>query len=131
MKNKFMLVDDDDIFNMLHAELIHQVDSTAQIDEFISSSRALSYLQELIAEEKPLPDFIFIDIRMPEMSGLELIEELEKIGVEYFNQSKIFVITSSLDGRDRDKSLNYSIVSDFVVKMISQDFIQQIILTKP
>jgi CheY-like chemotaxis protein len=122
-----MLVDDDDIFNMLHAELIHQIDSSAKIDEFVSSSRALIYLQDLIADKKPLPDFIFIDIRMPEMSGLELIDQLCSIGIEHFRNSKVYVITSSLDGRDKEASLKFPIVTDFIVKMISQEFIQSII----
>lgn len=122
-----MLVDDDDIFNMLHAELIHQIDASAIIDEFVSSSRALIYLQDLIADKKPLPDFIFIDIRMPEMSGLELIDKLCNLGIDHFQNSKVYVITSSLDGRDREASLKFPIVSDFIVKMISQEFIQHII----
>lgn len=123
----FMLVDDDDVFNMLHADLIHQVDPKAKITEYISSRRALLVIKDAVDTHKPLPDFLFIDIRMPEMSGLELIEALIDLGVDHFKNTRIYVITSSLDGRDRDKSLAYPIVTDFIVKMISQEFIQHIL----
>lgn len=129
MNNKhIMLVDDDDIFNMLHADLIHQVIPNAKITEFISSKRALSFLTEAIHSNKPLPDFIFIDIRMPEMSGLELIEELIKLNLDLFKNTKLYVITSSLDDRDRERSLAYPIVTDFLVKMISQETIEKILI---
>ena len=71
-----MLVDDDDIFNILHADLIHQVVPNAKITEFICSKSALIFLTEAIHANTPLPDFLFIDIRMPEMDGVQLISEI-------------------------------------------------------
>lgn len=123
-----MLVDDDDIFNILHADLIHQVVPNAKITEFISSKSALIFLTEAIQSNKPLPDFLFIDIRMPEMSGLELVEELIKLNLDLFQNTKLYIITSSLDDRDREKSLAYPIVTDFLVKMISQETIEKILI---
>ena len=123
-----MLVDDDDIFNILHADLIHQVVPNAKITEFISSKSALIFLTEAIHANTPLPDFLFIDIRMPEMSGLELVEELIKLKLDLFQNTKIYIITSSLDDRDREKSLAYPIVTDFLVKMISQETIEKILI---
>jgi len=129
MNNKhIMLVDDDDIFNILHADLIHQVVPNAKITEFISSKSALIFLTEAIHANTPLPDFLFIDIRMPEMSGLELVEELIKLKLDLFQNTKIYIITSSLDDRDREKSLAYPIVTDFLVKMISQETIEKILI---
>ncbi len=122
-----MLVDDDDVFNMLHADLIREIDPHAIITEFISSKRAQDVIATTIKENKLLPDFLFIDIRMPEMSGLEFIEELINMGIDHFRNTKIYVITSSLDDRDREKSLAYPIVTDFIVKMISQEFMEEIL----
>lgn len=128
--NSFMLVDDDDIFNMLHSELIVQTDPKAEIMEFISSTRALSFISRKIIASEPLPNFIFIDIRMPVLSGLELIAAFCKLGIEHFSSSSIYVITTSMDNRDRDSALEFPIVKDFVIKMISPEFIQQVINQK-
>jgi response regulator of citrate/malate metabolism len=121
----FLLIDDDEVFNFLHSEIISQFDSKAEIIEYSSSVDGLNFINERIKNNQTLPDFIFLDIRMPEMSGLELLDELMKNSIQPFENVKIFVVTSSLDDRDKQRALSYPLVSGFLIKMITLDSLKE------
>ena len=55
---------------------------------------------------------------------LELIDELMKFPEEIFNHSKIYFVTSSLDQRDKLKSLNYPIIKGFKEKTITTELLK-------
>jgi len=121
----FLLIDDDEVFNFLHSEIISQFDSKAEIIEYSSSVDGLNFINETIKNNQTLPDYIFLDIRMPEMSGLELLDELMKNSIQPFENVKIFVVTSSLDDRDKQQALSFPIVSGFLIKMITLDSLKE------
>ena len=60
--NQYLLIDDDDIFNFLHSEVIKQVDASAEIISHSSSIEALDYLKELIHDKIQLAEPIFYKI---------------------------------------------------------------------
>jgi CheY-like chemotaxis protein len=121
---KYLLIDDDDIFNFLHMEVIKQVEDSPEITMYNSSVEALEYLKDLIHKKIQLPDYIFVDIRMPELSGFELLDELMKFPEELFKNSRIYFVTSSLDQRDKVKSLDYPIIKGFKEKTITTELLK-------
>ena len=88
---RFLLVDDDAIFNFLHTEVIKTVDSSAQIDLFNSSTEGLEFLKEALEGHREMPHFLFLDIRMPEMDGFEYLDELMHYPLEKFKDIRIYV----------------------------------------
>ena len=84
-----LLIDDDQIFNFISSEMILETDPDTRIITYLSSPEALQYLKDLLAHEQPLPDILFLDIRMPEMDGINAISLLRK---EY-EEVKIIVLT--------------------------------------
>ena len=121
----YLIIDDDEVFNFLHSEIISQLDSKAEIIDYNSSVDGLNFINETIKNNQTLPDYIFLDIRMPEMSGLELLDELMKNSIQPFEKVKIFVVTSSLDDRDKQRALSYPIVSGFLIKMITLETLKE------
>ena len=64
---------------------------------------------------------------MPQMSGWEILENLEK-HIDIVKESlSVFMISSSIDSSDRDKSLKSSLVKDFVSKPLSKEFVQNLL----
>jgi CheY-like chemotaxis protein len=59
------------------------------------------------------PDFIIVDLNMPKMNGLELLQILR--GSEDWKDIKIFVLTTSEDSSDRRAAQQYGI-SGYIVK---------------
>ncbi|HQF27016.1 MAG TPA: response regulator [Bacteroidia bacterium] len=124
---RYLLIDDDEIFNFLHAELIRKAYDSAIIDAFTSSIEGLTYLTDCVNKKEPLPDFLFLDIRMPEMNGFEFLNELLKLPASRIDNIKIFMLTSSLDERDRKTATSYAVVKGFIGKTFSIERLNEII----
>jgi CheY-like chemotaxis protein len=126
--NKFYIIDDEEIFNFLNTEVIHHIDATSKINEFTSALDAIDFLKESISSSDfELPDYIFLDVRMPEMNGFEFLDEIQKLPSDIFSKTKLFMLSSSLDERDVNKALSYSIVKGFLSKPLSEENLKSII----
>jgi CheY-like chemotaxis protein len=61
----------------------------------------------------PLPDFVLIDINMPKMNGLELLEQIRNTDV--WKQLKCFIITTSDEKVDRTRA-EVLHISGYIIK---------------
>lgn len=122
---KFLLIEDDDIFNLIHNQLILKTYPTAQITIFKYAQQALDHL---ILHAEELPDVIFLDLNMPEMNGFEFIEALN----EHFDREKfkteIYLVSSTLDDRDKQRAKSYSWVCDLIDKPLTTSFIESLFI---
>src|SRR6186713_1991328 len=70
-----LLVDDDEDDRKLFVEATKEVDSTIVCNTASDGMEALAYLQD---GRNEVPDFIFLDLRMPGLSGEECLIEIKK-----------------------------------------------------
>lgn len=85
------LIDDDPIQNKLNRSTISKVFSkTCKIESYTDPHNALGQLKERSVE----PDFTFIDLDMPSMTGTEYINEVQKIG----QSTPVVILSSSING---------------------------------
>lgn len=77
MKNgmSFLIVDDDADDRMLFTEAVTEVDEAIECKIAKNGEQALKLLKNT---EFPLPDFIFLDIRMPRLDGKKCLFEIKK-----------------------------------------------------
>lgn len=77
MKNSvcFLLVDDDADDRTLFIEAVKEIDQTIECKTANNGERALKLLKDT---EYSLPDFIFLDIRMPRINGKKCLFEIKK-----------------------------------------------------
>lgn len=78
MPKTVVIIDDDSDDLDVMQEVLSQIDPTLRCISFLYPDEALRFLgNELI----PVPDYIFIDINMPRITGEECLSELRKIDV--------------------------------------------------
>ncbi len=94
MKNSFTcyLIDDDiddqEIFEMA----IRKVDANADVRLANDGIEGLQILRE---NRTFVPDFIFLDINMPKMNGIQCLPEIKKL--DHLRDSKIVMYSTSSD----------------------------------
>ncbi|TBW28514.1 response regulator [Gramella sp. KN1008] len=108
--NKVYLVDDQPIANFITRKLLELEGFKGEIIEFTDPVEALDSIKE---DENSL---VFLDLNMPEMSGLEFLAELKTRKVHH----NIIVLTSSTSKVDRKKAKEYSCVIKYMVKPMNK-----------
>lgn len=119
-----MLVDDDDIFNMLHGEVLKRLIPEVKIDVFKSGQEVVHYLEQ---HPQDRIDLLFLDIRMPVMGGFEVLDTMATMDMERFTKTRIYVLSSTLDDRDLQRAKETPIVTDFIGKPMSFDTLRSIL----
>ena len=90
-----LLVDDDEDDRKLFFEATKEVDALITCIAAINGEEALLYLKDV---KNPLPDFIFMDLRMPGITGKKCLEEIKKD--PRLNPVPVIVYTTSKDVKE-------------------------------
>ena len=115
-KNDIFLIDDDQTANFINEMQIKRFSNNFNIQTFVNAKNALSTLKNGIA----IPEFIFLDINMPEMDGWDFIQKFQELNLS----SKIVLVTSSLDPIDKIKAKSIEGVVSFIEKpMVKKDLV--------
>ena len=123
----FLLVDDDEISNFIHKRVILSADPDAVVTEIQSSVQAIAFLNERVRSGEALPDFLFIDINMPELNGFDILQEIQKTMNAHLQNMKVYMVSSSLYDRDKERALQFSFVNGFIEKPLSKQGILEMI----
>ena len=94
-KITLFLADDDEDDKKLFIESAKQVDKQIQIFTASDGQEALSILRD---KRNPLPDYIFLDLRMPRISGKQCLEEIMKD--KRLQHIPVFIYTTSREVMD-------------------------------
>lgn len=114
---KIILIDDDVLTNVLNKKIINTVLPDKPLHIFLNIDDALFYLKEKDTEGDYM---IFLDINFPDRNGWDFLNEYKN----FTTKSKVVVLSSSIDNRDREKARSYELVIDYITKPLSMEFIK-------
>ena len=118
------IIDDDPIFIFGAKRMMQLSNFCNGFLVFNHGEDALNHLKPLMQEDSSdaFPDVILLDLNMPIMDGWQFLDEFIK--VETTRKITIYIVSSSIDPADFEKSQKYSQVKNFVIKPISEDKIK-------
>lgn len=118
-----MLIDDNDIDLKINEKV---VGITKLFDDVIvcrSGQEALSYLKSNLTNPELMPDFILLDIQMPEMNGFEFLDQYKKLPGSFTEVCVIAMLSSTLDFSDIQRAE----ANPYVVKLLKKPLMPKVL----
>jgi CheY-like chemotaxis protein len=110
-----LLIDDDEDDRKLFFEAVGEVDKAIKCIAAVDGQEAIQYLSDVANR---VPDFIFLDLRMPGLSGQQCLEEIKKD--TRLASVPVIVYTTSRDVKESETLKKLGAVH-FMSKPVSPD----------
>jgi CheY-like chemotaxis protein len=128
-KNKppYIVIDDDVLNNMICKITLEMALGAVQVETFSNAEIALEFIRSNY--EDPTDDvvtLILLDINMPIMSGWEFLDSFDDFSDTIKKQFRIYLLSSSVDDRDKEKAKQNKNVIDYLSKPLSKEMVKRI-----
>ena len=127
MLDNLLLIDDDEVTHFICENVVKSEHLSKEITMLKNGKEAMEYYEDLLNSGKTKgPDLILLDLNMPVMDGWQFLENFDKELEDKFPDTKVYILTSSLDPMDFSKSLNYHNVIGFLNKPLLKERVEEI-----
>lgn len=122
--DKTVLIDDSDIDLFIQRRFLEVYNFSNQLVLYKSAEEALEWLKA--ANNDAPPDIIFLDLNMPEIDGFSFLKKFVLLPEPVKLKSKIVVLTSSNNAKDRETAFSFNNVIQFITKPLKQTDIEDL-----
>lgn len=126
-KVEFLVVDDDEIFIYLIKSVLEKSGYAKDVHIFSSTPEALAWIYTRVDKNEPLPELMIIDIRMPIMSGIELLDKISKLPAGTMKNTGVCMLTSSMAESDKMASMAFPFVFEYLSKPFSREKLRDLV----
>jgi CheY-like chemotaxis protein len=124
---KIFIVDDDEMYQLILRRNLIKLCPELTVKSFGHGGEAINELKNIIAAGDPLPDVILLDINMPVMDGWQFLKSIEPTLEGRIMETKIYVVSTSLDARDKEKAQGNVLVTEYISKPIPATKLREIL----
>lgn len=114
--DRIWAVDDDLVYHFVISRFFEELGMAHKLRLFKSSRQLLE--AAITAQDKDIPDLILLDLRMPDLDGWQLIDELSDLPI-FSNSVPIVIISSSIDPADVIRAKESPMVRHYIPKPIT------------
>lgn len=120
--SKAILIDDSDIDLFIQRRFLEVNNFSGQLLVYQTAAEALQWLQGV--DKETAPDVIFLDLNMPDIDGFSFLESFRTLPGEIRKKTKIVVLTSSNNAKDRQRAFSSENVVEFITKPMKKTDIE-------
>lgn len=124
--SKLVIIDDDPIHHKIVQYMLTKNELSKETTYAFDGKLILDYLEENRMKISALPDFIFLDLYMPNNSGWDFLNGFQKIYKTLKKEIQIYVVSSSIFQMDINRSKGYPFVTSYITKPLMKNVFDSI-----
>lgn len=125
-----LIVDDSEIDVLVNRRLMELTRFASQVSVTSSGEEGLHFLREECSSAEHAPDYIFLDMHLPMMSGFDFIEEFKTLPSFISNKSKIIILSVFQKQEKIQKLFEYKFVAGQLEKPLTQQALKDLAVNK-
>ncbi len=127
--NHIVLIEDNETTSFLNNRLLSRLGVARQVSSFSKADEAARFLWDSeSAVAQAAPDLIFVDLKMPGMSGFDFLERYSQLPASVQKRTVVAVLTTSMHAADTARVAQYPNV-EYLTKPLTEEKMQRL-LTK-
>ena len=124
-EKKLLIVDDDEVDFLYLVDLLDQSGQQFSTQHAHDGEEGLDVLQDLISQKQPLPEAIFLDVKMPRMTGYEFLQELKRD--DTLDKIPVVLLSTSEQETEKIQTEDLNIVGFFLKETLTPFQIEKIL----
>lgn len=126
------IIDDDDMYVNLVTKVINMRNLVKNLLIFKNGKEALDYFVGALKklEERKIPQVILLDLNMPVMNGWQFLNNLSEYDFPELKNSTLYIVSSSINPADIERSKAINLVKDFLIKPVTVDQLSEVFMDK-
>ncbi len=125
--SKLIMIDDDMMHHKIAQLMLREYGNIEEVILSTDAKETLDFLELNKANSNNLPDYIFLDLQMPDYSGWDFLKGYQKIHHSLRKDIKLYIVSSSIDPKDIKRSEEYKFVDSFVQKPLTREFLHNLV----
>ncbi|WP_460609950.1 response regulator [Hymenobacter terrigena] len=126
--NHIVLVDDNETTSFLNNRLLGRLAVADRVSTFSRADEAFEQLwgDNTAGSSVPAPDLVFVDLKMPGVSGFEFLELYNALPKPVQDQTVMAVLTTSMHGADTARVAQYPNV-EYLTKPLTEEKMRKLL----
>ncbi len=118
-----IMIDDDKDTLDIYRLLVERTNHSPFFLTFDRVTTALNYLQQYEEQPDKFPGYIFLDLSMPNQSGIDFIRAFESAYAARYPDTAIMVLTSSVRDSEHQEALSFQSVAKVISKPLPKQLL--------
>ena len=124
MAIRTIIVDDDQIFRFLISKILDSINLEIEQRFFENGEEFVEFMKN--HPKRDFCDIILLDINMPLRDGWGVMDWVTDHGFSAENFPKTFIVSSSIDPNDLNRSKEHPLISDYLIKPLTIDQLKKV-----
>ncbi|GAA4918070.1 response regulator [Mucilaginibacter defluvii] len=122
---KTLMIDDNPMEHLIMQKMFDRYEIFEDSVHTLDAALIINFLEENHEDISVLPDLIFLDLNMP-YSGWQFLTDLESLMPALQKQPHVFIVSSSIDGSDKQRATTFAAVKGFISKPVVKQKLEEI-----